>query len=657
MMLVTMRARADIVIGNLAAYTNDSGVLTISGTASAGGVSGFQMGAEPYTLTDVVLRLNLGTNTGNVPLVEIYSGTILESGTLVAILANQTLTYSGTYQDYTFLPTVPLQLNAGQRYYVVVLPNSSSATILWAWGVPSIVPTGAAATPWTAASGTEGQSNPTNWKTGSPGWNWFQVDGAPGTLQPTFYDTFTEGALNPLNWTPNFPWATTINSELETYLPNDFQFMPGGGVQIVASKPAAPVEARKYTSGAMTTYGTFSQTYGYFEMQAQLPKGDGFWPAFWLEPTGPLGNEIDIMENLGQDMSSVYLTVHSPGGFSYKYTSGSTDYSVGYHTFAVSWRPNLLIFLVDGVEAIRATGSASPAGPAYMLANLAVGGSWPVPPNATTPFPSYYNIKSIKAYQYNDSPPGPPLWGTLGRTVLSANTVVTGGTLTVQNSVTVGPAALTSGTYYLFINPFWDTAYDVSAETIFGAQASGTTLTFTNSCTVPTTPQLYTVGEKVVSGSNGYYIDSARITVANPVAFPQWEGLYFDSSQLADPTTSGTGATPQRDGVPNLCKYAFNIDPSRPMTAADWAAVPTPGMVTNGTTQYLTLTYRKYALASGITTQVQTAPNLQGAWETVTPEVTKNMPCDPVTGDPVIQVQVATKGARQKFIRLNVSAP
>ena len=165
------------------------------------------------------------------------------------------------------------------------------------------------------------------------------------------------------------------------------------------------------------------------------------------------------------------------------------------------------------------------------------------------------------------------------------------------------------------------------------------------------------MGEKVVSGSNGYYIDSARITVANPVAFPQWEGLYFDSSQLADSATSGTGATPQRDGVPNLCKYAFNIDPSRPMTAADWAAVPTPGDGDERDDSIPDADLPQVCLGIGEYDPVQTAPNLQGTWETVTPDVTKNMPCDSVTGIPVIQVQVATKEARQKFIRLNVSAP
>jgi hypothetical protein len=33
-----------------------------------------------------------------------------------------------------------------------------------------------------------------------------------------------------------------------------------------------------------TENGLFQQTYGYFEIRADLPKGQAVWPAFWMLP-------------------------------------------------------------------------------------------------------------------------------------------------------------------------------------------------------------------------------------------------------------------------------------------------------------------------------------------------------------------------------------
>jgi len=56
------------------------------------------------------------------------------------------------------------------------------------------------------------------------------------------------------------------------------------------------------------------------------------------------------------------------------------DYSAGYHTFGVDWRPGLLMWYVDGVERYRVSNQNVPSGPMYILANLAVGGTWPGDP-------------------------------------------------------------------------------------------------------------------------------------------------------------------------------------------------------------------------------------------------------------------------------------
>jgi hypothetical protein len=100
------------------------------------------------------------------------------------------------------------------------------------------------------------------------------------------------------------------------------------------------------------------------------------------------------------------------------------------------------------------------------------------------------------------------------------------------------------------------------------------------------------------------------------------------------------------------------------MTAADYAALPAAGTTTIGSTQYLTLTYRQYALGTGMAIYVQTSPDLQ-TWTTLTPTATtptattfalQQVNTDPTTGDPIFQVQTTINGGRQ-FLRLNVTQP
>ncbi len=44
-------------------------------------------------------------------------------------------------------------------------------------------------------------------------------------------------------------------------------------------------------------------------------------------------------------------------------------------------------------------------------------------------------------------------------------------------------------------------------------------------------------------------------------AFQVWQNLHFDAGQRANPGISGPSAAPSNDGIPNLVKYALNLDP------------------------------------------------------------------------------------------------
>ncbi len=137
--------------------------------------------------------------------------------------------------------------------------------------------------------------------------------------------------------------------------------------------------------------------------------------------------------------------------------------------------------------------------------------------------------------------------------------------------------------------------------------------------------------------------------------YAAWEAQYFSAAQQSAPAVSGPAAAPQGDGVSNLLKYVFNIDPARTMTAADRAALPTVGTASSNGTRYLTLTYRRYALLTGVSVNVQTSPDLV-TWTTVANPTVLASGSDAHTGDPIMQVGVPLNGSRE-FIRLSVSQP
>ena len=77
-----------------------------------------------------------------------------------------------------------------------------------------------------------------------------------------------------------------------------------------------------------------------------------------------------------------------------------------FHVFAVEWEPNTLRFFADGRLYQTITPAALPAGarwvfdhPFFLLLNVAVGGAWPGPPDATTVFPQQMLVDYVRVYR------------------------------------------------------------------------------------------------------------------------------------------------------------------------------------------------------------------------------------------------------------------
>jgi beta-glucanase (GH16 family) len=192
-----------------------------------------------------------------------------------------------------------------------------------------------------------------------------------------------------------------------------------GYLNIVARQPSPGV----YTSAEMVTSGLFSFQYGRLEARIQVPEAQGLWPAFWLlgNNIGIVGwpgcGEMDVMERINAAGSPDWNqgSIHGTGftganlGTTYNFPSGQT--AAGWHTYGMIKSPNSISYYVDDPTkpyVTYAPASITPLPGAvwpfdngqanYIILNIAVGGSWPGPPNASTPFPSTMLVDYVRVY-------------------------------------------------------------------------------------------------------------------------------------------------------------------------------------------------------------------------------------------------------------------
>jgi beta-glucanase (GH16 family) len=222
-------------------------------------------------------------------------------------------------------------------------------------------------------------------------------------------------APDPAIWTYDLGATGWGNNEKENYTNStDNAFLDGNGHLIIQ---AIATPNGGYTSARLKTQGLYSLAYGKIEMRARVPFGQGIWPAFWMlgNDIGSVGwpgcGEIDIMENIGKEPSTVHGTVHGPGysggngiGAPFLLQDGQR-FADSFHTFAVVWGPESVDFLVDNTLYKSVTPAGLPPGaqwvfthPFFLILNVAVGGNWPGDPNATTQFPQQMVVEYVRVY-------------------------------------------------------------------------------------------------------------------------------------------------------------------------------------------------------------------------------------------------------------------
>ncbi|MFT7582491.1 MAG: beta-glucanase (GH16 family) [Myxococcota bacterium] len=231
------------------------------------------------------------------------------------------------------------------------------------------------------------------------------------------FDGAAGEAPDPTKWTYDIGrgdngWG---NAELQHYTkrPENVSQTGDGNLAITARQEAT--SGADYSSSRIKSQGLFEFTYGRVEARIKLPTGAGIWPAFWMlgadfDVVGwPATGEIDIMEYRGQTTDTTSGALHGPGYFGGSPLGGSyflpdgLQFDDDFHVFAVEWDPGRIVWLVDETVFHVATTGLLPVDGRwvfdhdfFMILNLAVGGTFVGPPDASTPFPQQLLVDYVR---------------------------------------------------------------------------------------------------------------------------------------------------------------------------------------------------------------------------------------------------------------------
>jgi beta-glucanase (GH16 family) len=236
---------------------------------------------------------------------------------------------------------------------------------------------------------------------------------------------------DPTVWTYDIGNSGFGNQELGTYCawgsstapcstssPSEF-VGTDGYLHIVAQNPSNTV----YTSARLKTQGLFSFQYGRLEFRAMIPEAQGFWPAAWSMGNNiatvnwPACGEMDVLERVNAAGNPDWNagSIHGTGftgsnlGTTYNFQPGQT--AAQWHTYGMIWAPGSVKYYID--DPSQPYASFTPASlnnlsgavwpfdggqSNFIILNLAIGGSWPGSPNATTPFPSDMLVDYVRIY-------------------------------------------------------------------------------------------------------------------------------------------------------------------------------------------------------------------------------------------------------------------
>jgi beta-glucanase (GH16 family) len=214
-------------------------------------------------------------------------------------------------------------------------------------------------------------------------------------------------------------YACYVNS------PNNIS-VSNGALHLTVRQEPAPIDCGggfmdSYTSGMVSTAGHFSQTYGRFEVRAQLPQttAAGLQETLWLWPNNdtlygswPASGEVDFSEFYSQYSNLDVPYIH----YDYSSSNAATNTNVvtnycqinlsQYNNYAVVWEPGSFQITINGTTCLtdnyRPSNVSSPAPfnqPFFIALTQALGVGTNAFNPSSTPLPASTNIDYVRVWK------------------------------------------------------------------------------------------------------------------------------------------------------------------------------------------------------------------------------------------------------------------
>lgn len=269
-----------------------------------------------------------------------------------------------------------------------------------------------------------------------------RAQGLPDTLRHSDWRLFWNSEFNQAGdsstlakqWQFAYPWGRNLGGAGGEYYTGEQMAVDTAGVlHLLAQRRAqprayspdsAPARLLSYESGmifsravqdSMRLRGCDERpgfTYGLFEIRCRMPNTPNSFSAFWLYG---FPDELDVFEAGGSDLMSnnIVLWNHpywrqgpadapNEASQSFFYWAGPGHLTDDFHTLAVSWQPQELVYYFDGVP-IRHETRLLPIGCTMdVMANLGMY-SW------ATAKAAAFDIDYIRVYKSRQGVPQPPV--------------------------------------------------------------------------------------------------------------------------------------------------------------------------------------------------------------------------------------------------------